>query len=148
MSGAGWEYAHVVVDDHSRVAYAEVMEAENQFTCTRFLERAVAFLAQNGVTVHRVMTDNGPGYLSKRFNRACQQLSIRHVYTKPYTPRTNGKAERFIRTLKERWAFGCSYRCTASRTQALQPWLNQYNRHRPHAGIGMRPPMSRLQASS
>ncbi len=148
VSGAGWEYAHVAVDDHSRVAYVEVLEAEDQRTCTSFLSRAAEFFAHHRVPIRRVMTDNGPGYRSKRFNRLCAQLGARHIYTKPDTPRTNGKAERFIRTLKERWAYGASYRNSASRTEALQPWLNNYNRHRPHAGIGMRPPMSRLQASS
>lgn len=138
----------MAVDDHSRVGYVEVLGAEDQHTCTSFLLRAAEFFDQLGVTIRRVMTDNGPGYRSKRFNRLCEQLGARHLYTKPYTPRTNGKAERFIRTLKERWAYGCSYRTSASRTEALEPWLNNYNRRRPHAGIGMRPPMSRLRASS
>ena len=148
VSGAGWEYAHVAVDDHSRVAYVEVLEAEDQRTCTSSLRRAAEFFAHHRVAIRRVMTDNGPGYRSKRFNHLCAQLGDRHIYTKPYTPRTNDKAERFIRTLKERWAYGCSYRNSASRTEPLQSWLNNYNRHRPHAGIGMRPPMSRLQTSS
>ncbi len=145
--GVGWENAHVAVDDHSRVAYAEVLHNEGQDTCTRFLINAVEFFRKHGVTIQRVMTDNGPGYCSKRFNRTCRELGIRHIYTKPYTPRTNGKAERFIRTLKERWAYACCYRSSARRTRALRPWLNQYNHHRPHAGIGMRPPISRLSES-
>ena len=147
VQGAGWEYAHVAVDDHSRVAYTEVLQAENQHTCTAFLQRAVAFFASHGVHIQRVMTDNGPGYISKRFNRLCVQLAIRHIYTRPHTPRTNGKAERFIRTLKEQWAYGACYQTSAHRTRALGPWTNGYNRHRPHAGIGMQPPMSRLQVS-
>ena len=95
--------AHVAIDDHSRVAYVEVLPAEDQHTCTALLQRAVEHFASMGVAVRRVMTDNGPGYVSKRFNRLCHQLEIRHIYTRPYTPRTNGKAERFIRTLKEQW---------------------------------------------
>ena len=146
--GAGWEFAHVAVDDHSRVAYVQVMTKEDQYTCTEFLERAVAFFNARGVSIQRVMTDNGGGYISKRFNSACRKHRIGHLYTRPYTPRTNGKAERFIRTLKERWAYYRSYRTSAHRTRALVPWLNHYNRHRPHAGIGKRPPMSRLRSSS
>lgn len=145
--GAGWENAHVAVDDHSRVACTAVLPAEDQYTCTAFLRRSVAFFASHGVTIERVMTDNGPGYKSKRFNRLCRQLGIRHIYTKPYTPRTNGKAERFIRTLKEQWAYGATYQTSAHRTRALEPWTNHYNRHRPHAGIGMQTPMSRLEVS-
>lgn len=145
--GAGWEHAHVAVDDHSRVAYAEVLPTEDQHTCTAFLQRAVEFFAAHGVEVVRVMTDNGPGYISKRFNRLCDQHQIRHLYTKPYTPQTNGKAERFIQTLKQRWAYGATYQTSAHRARALQPWINNYNRRRPHAGIGMRPPMTRLSQS-
>ena len=146
--GAGWEFAHVAVDDHSRVAYVQVMAKEDQYTCTEFLERAVAFFNAHGVSIQRVMTDNGGGYISKRFNSACRKHRIGHLYTRPYKPRTNGKAERFIGTLKERWAYYRPYRTSAHRTRALVPWLNHYNRHRPHAGIGKRPPMSRLQSSS
>jgi transposase InsO family protein len=147
VEGAGWEHAHVAVDDHSRVAYTEVLPTEDQHTCTGFLQRAVEFFASHGITVRRVMTDNGPGYISRRFNRLCGQLQIRHLYTRPYTPRTNGKAERFIRTLKEQWAYGACYQTSAHRTRALQPWTNHYNRHRPHAGIGMATPISRLEVS-
>lgn len=146
--GAGWEYAHVAVDDHSRVAYVEVLATEDRNTCTDFLQRAVDFFAAHGVPIRRVMTDNGPGYISNRFKGLCEQLGIRHIFTKPYTPQTNGKAERFIRTLKEQWAYGATYRSSAHRTRALKPWVNRYNRHRPHAGIGMQPPLSRLEVSS
>jgi len=146
--GAGWEHAHVAVDDHSRVAYVEVLGTEDRNTCTDFLQRAVDFFAAEGVPIKRVMTDNGPGYISNRFNELCAELGIRHIYTKPYTPQTNGKAERFIRTLKEQWAYGYCYNTSAHRTRALQPWVNRYNRHRPHAGIGMQTPMSRLDVSS
>ena len=130
------------------LAYVEVLPAEDQHTCTAFLQRAVEHFASMGVAVRRVMTDNGPDYVSKRFNRLCYQLEIRHIYTRPYTPRTNGKAERFIRTLKEQWAYGTCYQTSARRTRALRPWLNHYNRHRPHAGIGMTPPIARLSGVS
>jgi len=148
VRGAGWEFAHVAVDDHSRVAYVEVLPAEDQHTCTAFLARAADFFAGHGVSIQRVMTDNGSGYRSRRFNRLCERLGARHLYTRPYTPRTNGKAERFIRTLKEGWAYACAYRNSAARTEALEPWLNHYNRHRPHGGIGKKPPLSRLEASA
>ena len=147
VEGAGWENAHVAVDDHSRVAYTQVLPTEDQHTCTAFLRSTVEFFASHGVRIERVMTDNGNGYISKRFNRLCEELGIRHIYTKPYTPKTNGKAERFIRTLKEQWAYGACYQTSAHRTRALQPWTNRYNRHRPHAGIGRQTPMSRLEVS-
>ena len=147
VQGAGWENAHVAVDDHSRLAYVQVLHNEGKLTCTEFLLRAVQFYRKHGVVIERVMTDNGPGYRSRLFNRACRRLRIRHIYTKPYTPKTNGKAERFIRTLKERWAYACSYPNSARRTRALKPWLNDYNHHRPHAGIGHRSPISRIRTS-
>jgi|TARA_B100001971_G_C18136914_1_gene508158 transposase InsO family protein len=145
--GAGWENAHVAVDDHSRLAYVEVLHNEGKLTCTDFLIRAVQFYRKHGVVIERVMTDNGPGYRSRLFNRTCRRLQIRHIYTRPYTPQTNGKAERFIQTLKQRWAYACCYRDSARRTRALKPWLNGYNHHRPHAGIGNRPPISRIRTS-
>lgn len=147
VEGAGFEHAHVAVDDHSRVAYASVLHNEGRDTCTQFLIDTVEFFRKRGVVIESVMTDNGPGYRSRRFNRTCRELGIHHIYTKPYTPRTNGKAERFIRTLKERWAYARCYRTSARRTRALRPWLNQYNHHRPHAGIGMQPPIARLSES-
>lgn len=147
VEGAGWEFAHVAVDDHSRVAYADVLYNEGRDTCTEFLISTVEFFRKHGVVIQRVMTDNGPGYRSRRFNRVCRQFGIRHIYTKPYSPQTNGKAERFIRTLKERWAYKRCYRSSARRTRALQPWLNHYNHHRPHAGIGKTPPISRISES-
>jgi hypothetical protein len=146
-TGAGWENAHVAVDDHSRLAYVEVLHNEGKITCTDFLVGAVQFYREHGVVIERVMTDNGPGYRSRLFNRTCRRLNIRHIYTKPYTPQTNGKAERFIRTLKERWAYRCSYQNSARRTRALKPFLNSYNHHRPHAGIGHQTPISRIRTS-
>ena len=147
VAGAGWEYAHVCVDDHTRLAYAEVLEAENQHTATAFLLRAVAWFNKRGIQVERLMTDNGSGYVSKRFNRACDALGLRHLYTRPYTPKTNGKAERFIQTMKCRWAYSRCYPTSARRTQALRPWLTHYNHQRPHASLGMKPPMERLRQS-
>ena len=144
VEGAGWEFAHVAVDDHSRLAFVEVLYNEGQYTCTEFLINAVEFFRKHNVTIQSVMTDNGPGYRSKLFNRTCHQLGIRHIYTKPYRPQTNGKAERFIRTLKDRWAYARSYRNSARRTRALPSFLNHYNHHRPHASIGKKPPVSRL----
>jgi transposase InsO family protein len=143
--GAGWEFAHVCIDDHTRLAYVEVLPNEKAETCTRFLRRALAWYRARGVPVERVMTDNGPGYTSNRFNALCQERGIRHVLTKPYTPKTNGKAERFIQTLTQRWAYKRPYRNSAMRTAALRPWLQHYNHQRPHRGIGMRTPMARLR---
>jgi transposase InsO family protein len=119
VKGAGWENAHVAVDDHSRVAYVQVMHNEGQHTCTQFLVHAVEFFRKRGVTIERVMTDRGSGYRSKLFNRTCRELGIRHIYTRPYTPRTNGKAERFIRTLKERWAYARCYRTDPGSTTTI-----------------------------
>ncbi len=147
VRGAGWEYVHVCVDDHTRLAYAEVLEAENQHTTTAFLLRAVAWFNKRGIQVERMMTDNGPGYVSKRFNRACAALGLRHLYTRPYTPKTNGKAERFIQTMKRRWAYRRCYPTSAVRTKALRPWITDYNHRRPHAALGRKPPMERLRQS-
>ena len=149
--GVGWENAHVAIDDHSRVAYVEVLPAEDQHTCTALLQRAVEHFASMGVAVRRVMTDNGPGYVSKRFNRLCHQLdnSRSGTFTPgPTPPEPTAKPNGFIRTLKEQWAYGTCYQTSARRTRALRPWLNHYNRHRPHAGIGMTPPIARLSGVS
>jgi transposase InsO family protein len=138
---AGWECVHVAVDDHSRLAYAEVLADEKAISTVAFLRRAVAFFAGHGITVERVMTDNGPGYLAKTHRVACGELGIRHLLTRPYRPRTNGKAERFIQTLINRWAYGRIYRSSAERTAALDTWLDHYNFTRPHGSIGnSRPP--------
>jgi transposase InsO family protein len=141
---AGWECVHVAVDDHSRLAYAEVLADEKAISTVAFLRRAVAFFAGHGITVERVMTDNGPGYLAKTHRVACAELGIRHLLTRPYRPRTNGKAERFIQTLVNRWAYGRIYRSSAERTAALDTWLDHYNFTRPHGSIGKQPPASRL----
>jgi transposase InsO family protein len=141
---AGWEYVHVAVDDHSRLAYAEVLDDEKAVTAVGFLRRAIAFFAAHNVTVERVMTDNGAAYIADLHRLACIELGIRHQLTKPYRPRTNGKAERFIQTLVNRWAYGRIYRSSTERTAALAAWLRHYNFTRPHGSLGHKPPGSRL----
>ncbi len=140
----GWEYVHVAVDDHTRLAYAEVLADERISSVLGFLERTLEFFAQHGVSVERVMTDNGPAYLSHAHREACERLGIRHLRTRPYRPRTNGKAERFIQTLLRRWAYRRPYDSSAERTAALRPWLLHYNFTRPHGSLGHKPPASRL----
>src|SRR5579883_1543616 len=141
---AGWEFVHVAIDDHSRVALASVAADEKGNTATAFLKAAVAHFRERGVRIQRVMTDNGSAYLSDAFRQACQQLRIRHVRTKPYTPRTNGKAERFIQTCLREWAYAEPYPTSAARTTALEHWLHHYNWHRPHSALQSNPPISRL----
>ena len=140
----GWEYVHVCVDDATRLAFVEVLENERPATCIGFLERAIAHLASYGIQVERVMTDNGNPYRSTAHALACQRLGVRHLRTEPYTPRTNGKAERFIQTLINGWAYGAIYGSSAERTAALAPWLHTYNHHRPHRSLGRKPPATRL----
>jgi len=142
--GAGWEYAHVAIDDHSRLAYLEVLPDETGESCTAFWERAQRFYERHGITVQRVLTDNGSGYRSTLFNAVLCGDRIRHLYTRPYTPRTNGKAERMVQTLLREWAYSQPYTSSRQRTAALRPWLRHYNRSRPHGGIGGRPPISRV----
>ena len=141
----GWEFAHVCIDDHTRLAYAEVLPDERADTAVAFFRRAVAWYRARGVTVERVMTDNGNAYVSHVFAALCREHEIRQVFTKPYTPKTNGKAERFIQTLTQRWAYRRPYLTSALRTAALQPWLRHYNHKRPHRALGMRPPIARLR---
>jgi transposase InsO family protein len=140
----GWEYVHVCVDDATRLAYVEVLDDERPATCVGFLERAIAHLASYGIEVERVMTDNGNPYRSNAHALACQRLGVRHLRTEPYTPRTNGKAERFIQTLINGWAYAAIYGSSAERTAALAPWLYTYNHHRPHRSLGRKPPATRL----
>jgi transposase InsO family protein len=136
--GCGWEFAHVAIDDHSRIARADIFPDEGK-------DSAVAFLrASLGVSVARVMTDNGSCYRSKAFARACKQLRIKHIRTKPYTPQTNGKAERFIQSALREWAYATAFAHSDQRRQALLPWLHRYNWHRPHASLANKPPISRL----
>lgn len=142
--GAGWEYVHVCIDDHSRVAYVEVLVDEKGTTCAGFLARATLWFAARGITVRRVMTDNGVGYISHVFRDCVQGLGQRHIRTKPYTPQTNGKAERFIKTMLEEWAYFLPYKSSDRRKADLPRWVNYYNCQRNHGGINMKPPISRL----
>jgi transposase InsO family protein len=140
----GWEFVHVCVDDHSRLAYVEVLADERGPTTATFLRRAAAWFAQHGIKVQRVMSDNGAGYRSTAHAQACRELGLRHLRTQPYRPRTNGKAERFIRTLLDEWAYSRIYTNSAERTARLQPWLTHYNYHRPHSALSHQPPAARL----
>jgi len=146
--GVGWEYLHVCVDDHSRVSTAEMYADEHGLTAATFLEHAVAYYASFGVRVRGVMTDNGSCYLSRAFREVCARLRLRHVRTRPYTPRTNGKAERFIQSALREWAYAHTYRRSGERTATLPLWLHRYNWHRPHHSLGLNPPISRLALSA
>jgi transposase InsO family protein len=140
---SGWEYVHVAVDDYSRLAYAEVLTDEKATTAIGFLQRAISFFARHGIQVERILTDNGSAYISTAHAIACRSLGIRHLRTRPRRPQTNGKAERFIRTLLNSWAYGAIYRSSSERAAALDGWLWHYNHRRPHTALGHRPPASR-----
>jgi transposase InsO family protein len=144
VRGIGWEFVHVAIDDASRMAYAEVLPNERSPSSTAFLRRSVAWFHNRGVTVESVMSDNGSCYVSHRFNATCQKLKLRHLRTKPYRPRTNGKAERFIQTLLREWAYKRPYPTSAQRTDRLPRYLNHYNLRRPHAALNKRTPAQRL----
>jgi transposase InsO family protein len=144
VGDAGWEFVHVAIDDHSRLAYAEVLPDEKASTATGFLRRAIDFFADHGVQIERVMTDNGSAYRSTLHAQACRQLALKHLRTQPYRPRTNGKAERFIQTLLREWAYGQLFHTSQQRTAALEPWLTHYNFTRTHGALGHKPPASRL----
>ena len=139
----GWEYVHVAVDDHSRLAYAEVLLDEKASTAAGFLHRATAYYRRHGITVERILTDNGACYRGVVHAVACRKLGIKHLRTRPYRPQTNGKAERFIRTLINGWAYGAIYHSSQERTQALDGWLWHYNHRRRHSALGHQPPASR-----
>jgi len=139
---AGWDYVHVAVDDTSSVAYVEILDNETGLTCVGFLRRAIAWFATQGVIVQRVMTDNGTGYRSKVHADAVADLEVKHLRTRPYRPRTNGKAERFIKTLQLEWAYAVSYQNHQQRAVALRPWLEYYNCRRPHSALGHKTPAS------
>jgi transposase InsO family protein len=140
---SGWDYVHVAVDDYSRLAYAEVLPDERATTAIAFLKRALAFYARHGINVERILTDNGSAYISTMHAIACRQLGIRHLRTRPRRPQTNGKAERFIRTLLNGWAYGAIYRSSTERTKALDGWLWHYNHRRQHAALGHQAPITR-----
>ena len=142
--GAGWEFVHVCVDDATRLAYVEVLSDEKAKTAIGFLRRAIAFYAAHGIKVERLMTDNGSAYRSKLHAIACLALKVRHIRTRPYRPRTNGKAERFIRTMLGGWAYGAIYGDSGERTAALSGWLEFYNWRRPHGSLSHKPPGARL----
>lgn len=145
VRGIGWEYLHVAVDDATRLAYAEVLdEGETAHATAGFLKRAVAWFAAHGVRVRRVMTDNGPGYRSRDHARVCRHLKLKHLRTRPYRPRTNGKAERFIRLITNSWAYGVTYQTSQHRRRALPAWLHYYNHHRPHGSLNRATPGQRL----
>jgi transposase InsO family protein len=144
VEGAAWEYVHVAIDDTSRVAYAQVLPDESGDGTVAFLRAAVAYYAGLGVMIREVLTDNGGGYLSKAFAAACRDLGLVHRRTRPYTPRTNGKAERFIQTALREWAYARAYSRSHQRIAALPRWLHGYNWHRPHASLAGQPPVSRL----
>lgn len=146
--GIGWDMVHLAIDDHSRVSFALIKTDERGENCAQFLREAVAYYASLGVRIDRVMTDNGCGYVSKAFRAACVELGLRHVRTRPYTPKTNGKAERFVQTSLREWAYAQPYLSSAQREAALQPFVHRYNWHRPHSALNRQPPMSRIPAMS
>ncbi len=148
VKGTGWEYLHIGIDDHSRVSLAEIYPNERIPSAVSFLHLSVAYYARFGVKIDRIMTDNGPAYLSKAFRAACHQLGLRHIRTRPYTPRTNGKAERFIQTALREWAYAHTYHNSSERAATLPLWLHRYNWHRPHQALHMNPPISRLALSA
>lgn len=141
---AGWEFVHVAVDDHSRIGFGKIFANEKAHSAIAFLKATVAYYAHLGVKVERVMTDNGSCYKSHAFRRACRRLGLLHIRTKPYTPKTNGKVERFIQSSLREWAYAHAYDHSQQRREQLPIWLHRYNWHRPHAGIGDKPPISRL----
>lgn len=144
VEGAGWEYVHVAIDDASRVAYSQVLPDEEAESACAFLRAAVAYYAGLGVHIREILTDNGNCYRSKAFKATITELALRHRFTRPYTPRTNGKAERFIQSALREWAYARAYRLSLHRTYELARWLHGYNWHRPHASLAGQPPVSRL----
>ena len=145
--GAGYEILHVAIDDHSRIAFGQLYPDERAPSVAAFLHAAVAFYRSFGIRIRRVLTDNAPCYYSRLFADACRRLAIRHHFIRPYTPRTNGKAERFIQTALREWAYARCYQSSVERRIELEPWLHQYNWHRPHASLGQLPPISRSGSS-
>jgi transposase InsO family protein len=146
--GHGWDFVHVAIDDHSRVAYVEILDSERADDAVAFLERAIEWFAILGVRVRSVMTDNGSCYVSHHWAATCKRRRITHLRTRPNRPRTNGKAERMIQTLQREWAYGAVYRTSTHRNRALQPWLRFYNHRRSHGSLGHQPPASRLPTAA
>jgi transposase InsO family protein len=144
VEGAGWEFLFVAVDDHARISFTQMKPDERQDSAVAFLRASVAYFAGLGINIRRVLTDNGSAFRSKRFVAACRRLKLKHVFTRPYRPQTNGKAERFIQSALREWAYGIPYRHSTERTAMLNRWTHHYNWHRPHQGIGGIAPMSRL----
>jgi transposase InsO family protein len=142
--GVGWEFVHVSIDDASRIAFSQILPNERKESAVAFLKAAVAYYESLGITVARVMTDNGSCYRSKAFATACRALGLKHIRTKPYTPKTNGKAERFIQTALREWAYAIAYPTSQRRAEELPVWLHRYNWHRPHGGLKSKTPISRL----
>lgn len=142
--GAGWDFVHVAIDDATRLAYVEVLPDEKRGSATGFLVRALRWFRARGVRVERVMTDNGSCYRSRLFAKALRWLGIRHIRTRPYTPKTNGKAERFIQTLMREWAYAIPYPSSDRRSADLPRWLDWYNRNRPHSALNAQPPLAAL----
>jgi transposase InsO family protein len=143
----GWEYVHVCIDDASRIAFAQVLPNEKRESAIAFLKAALAYYKSLGITVDRVMTDNGSCYISKKFRKTCTDLGLKHIRTKPYTPKTNGKAERFIQTALREWAYAKAFTHSDQRKAELPIWLHRYNWHRPHGSLDAMPPISRLGLS-
>jgi len=148
QGGHGWEYVHLAVDDHSRLAYSEIFPNEKRKSCIGFLLNALRFFRAHGVKVHRVMTDNGVSFRSHRYAKALRLLKIKHNRTRPYTPRTNGKVERFVQTSLREWAYARAYNHSSERADDLLPFLHHYNYHRPHFGINGKTPISRLPVNN
>src|SRR6266487_3569343 len=142
--GAGWEFVHVAIDDHSRIARADIFPDQKKESSVAFLFATIAYFKSLGIAVERIMTDNGSCYLSRAFARACKQLVVKHLKIKPYSPQTNGKAERFIQTTIREWAYATVFEHSEQRYRALPAWLHRYNWHRPHASLARKPPISRL----
>ena len=145
--GIGWEFVHVCIDDASRVAFVQVMADQRKESAVAFLEAAVAYYASLGLRIERVMTDNGSCYRSRTFQAACKRLGLRQIFTRPYTPKTNGKAERFIQTALREWAYARAYQNSDQRSAELLTWLHRYNWHRPHSSLKANTPISRLGLS-
>lgn len=142
--GSGWEYVHLAIDDHSRVSFGAIEPDESGISACKALIKTVRYYRSLGVHFERVLTDNGACYKSRRFRRLVRRLGMRHLRTRPYTPRTNGKAERLVQTCLREWAYGRAYDNSAQRAEAFAPWLHHYNWHRPHASLNYKPPISRI----